>query len=114
MHTYRLKLPDDGTHCARDVEFEADTGLTAMTIAHQQARHRAAELWCDGQFICTIEEAAEGFWRLAPAADKPRDSEVAQLPPRGREPTRRQQFKRAGEVLGDAPRKRRRLHLNFG
>ena len=101
MHTYRLKLPDDGTSCAREIEFEASDGLQALSIAHQHAQHRPAELWCDGSIICVIEEAAYGFWQIGPVRDRALTDGSG-----GRE-------KSAAERTPSAAGRRPRLHLNL-
>ena len=86
MHTYKLKLPDDGISCAKEVEFEAPDGLMALRVAHQHAKHRAGELWCDGQVLCVIEESTQGFWQIVPVRDRLHPAGPSDVQKRSEEP----------------------------
>jgi hypothetical protein len=65
--TYRLKFTEDGLGLPKEIEFEAHDAATALTIAHKEANDRSAELWCNGQKLCTIKRAASDFWEIRPA-----------------------------------------------
>jgi len=79
MHAYRLKLHGDAQRCAKQVEFEAEDGLKALAVAQQQAGHRPAELWRDGQLVCIIEKGAMGFWRINPAQEQSEPLQPARI-----------------------------------
>ena len=65
--TYRLRFMDDGRGVPKEVEFEAQDAATALVIAHNEASDRSAELWCDGQKLCTIRRSAKDVWEIRPA-----------------------------------------------
>ena len=65
MHTYRLKFFDDARGVAKDIEFEAYDAARALIIAHKEASNRSAELWRDGEKICTIRRTDESVWEIS-------------------------------------------------
>ena len=67
MHTYRLKLFDNRIGSAEAIEFDAEDAYKALVMAHEQTQHRQAELWCDGELLCVLKEAASGFWQIGSA-----------------------------------------------
>jgi len=64
IKTYRMKFMDDDRGSRKDVEFEAEDAAAALVIAHKEASNRSAELWCDGQKLCTIKRTAEDYWEI--------------------------------------------------
>jgi hypothetical protein len=66
-HTYRLKFFDDPHGVAKDIEFEAEDASRALVIAQREARHRTAELWCDGSKLCAIRRLKADAWEISPA-----------------------------------------------
>jgi hypothetical protein len=66
-HTYRLKFFDDAHGVAKDIEFEAEDASRALVIAHREARHRSAELWCGGRKLCGIRRLECDAWAISPA-----------------------------------------------
>ncbi len=69
LYTYRLKFPEEGTRCAKDLEFEASDAWQALIIARQEARNNPAELWRDGEKLCTIRRQGNEYWEIN-AADR--------------------------------------------
>ena len=66
-HLYRLKFQEENGRPAKDVEFEAEDSYQALVIAHQEARTRSAELWRDGQKLCSIRRTEREVWEIWPA-----------------------------------------------
>lgn len=66
-HVYRLKFQEEDGRPAKDVEFEAEDSYQALFIAHQEARTRSAELWRDGQKVCSIRRTEKEIWEIWPA-----------------------------------------------
>ncbi len=64
--TYRVQLFDDELGTARDIEFEAADGLHAIRIVGAQAPRRRAELWHEGQMLCTLRRSTDGFREIGP------------------------------------------------
>ncbi|MBS7668141.1 hypothetical protein [Croceicoccus gelatinilyticus] len=66
MHRYRAELFDDGTGCYETITFEAADTATALERLAPVVTGKRAELWEDGQFLCTLkeEEDAQGVWKL--------------------------------------------------
>ena len=68
LHLYRLKFPEEPSgRPAKDVEFSAADGAEALIIAHEEARTRSAELWCDGRKLCEIRRDEREVWEIWPA-----------------------------------------------
>lgn len=67
-HLYRLKFQEENGRPAKDVEFEAEDSHQALVIAHQEARTRSAELWRDGQKLCSIRRTEQEVWEIQPAS----------------------------------------------
>lgn len=67
MTTYRLIFATDGIGEPKEVEFEADDASRALVIAHGEAADRPAELWRNGERVCTIRRKTEAgeFWQLS-------------------------------------------------
>ena len=61
-YTYRLKLSDDDTGIARDVEFEAPDASAALALAQQVCGNRAVDLFLSGHKLGRIKQARQGFW----------------------------------------------------
>jgi len=70
FHTYRLKFFDDGRGVAKEVEFDAFDAAEALIIAHGEASERSAELWCDGEKLCTIRRGSCGAWEIGGSAPR--------------------------------------------
>lgn len=51
------------------IEFHGEDPSRALLLAHQQAEDRAAELWRDGEHVCTIRKVGHGpdYWMIGPA-----------------------------------------------
>lgn len=64
--TYRLKFHEEDGRPAKDVEFEAHDSFEALRVAHEEARTRSAELWRDGQKLCSIRRGGNGAWEIDP------------------------------------------------
>lgn len=64
-HTYRLKFAD-GQPPSPDVEFEAPDAFRALAMAHDRARQRPAELWRDGEQLCTLRRINGEVWEIRP------------------------------------------------
>lgn len=64
--TYRLKFGEEDERPAKDIEFEAHDSFEALRIAHEEARTRSAELWQDGQKLCSIRRGGNGVWEIDP------------------------------------------------
>lgn len=66
MHKYRAELFDDGTGTCETIKFEANDTAAALKRLAPVVIGKRAELWEDGQFLCTLkeEENAEGVWKL--------------------------------------------------
>jgi hypothetical protein len=68
MNVFRLKFTDDGFGVAKDVEFRAPDAGRALAIAQGETRGRAAELWRDGEMVCTLRRnhGRGDFWEINP------------------------------------------------
>jgi hypothetical protein len=69
-HTYRLKFSEDSRGVAKDIEFEAHDAARALIIAQMEASNRSAELWCDGQKLCSISRTLYGAWQIGATGPK--------------------------------------------
>ncbi|QZH74273.1 MAG: hypothetical protein JY451_11305 [Erythrobacter sp.] len=65
LHTYRLKFSDDGLGLPKEIEFEAEDAAGALIIAHGEARNRSAELWRNGEKVCTIMRTRDDIWKIS-------------------------------------------------
>lgn len=63
-HRYRLVFQKEGKRSAKEVEFEATDIYQTFEIAHTEARSRAAELWRDGAYLCTIRGQPSDVWEI--------------------------------------------------
>ena len=67
-HTYRLVLADDGAGEPCVIEFEAASADSALFLAQQQCRGRAAGLFEDGRSLGSIQcMEGGGYWVLSPS-----------------------------------------------
>jgi hypothetical protein len=68
VETYSLKFTDDGLGLAKLVEFDAYDAGKALDIAHREAAGRAAELWREGEKLCTIRRTGlrGEIWQVGP------------------------------------------------
>ena len=66
-HVYRLKF-SEGDPPRPDIEFRANDAYNALVMAHDRARHCSAELWRDGQRLCTIRRVEDEVWQIGPAS----------------------------------------------
>jgi hypothetical protein len=70
MARYCLIYRADGIGPHKRIEFLAEDPARALHIAHQEASERAAELWKDGEPVCTIRKVGEkpDCWMIGPAS----------------------------------------------
>jgi len=70
MAHYSLIFRTDGSEPDKRIEFNGEDPGRALHIAQRQASDRLAELWKDGEKLCTIRAVGEGpdFWMIGPAA----------------------------------------------
>lgn len=66
---YRLKFDPEGERPAKDVEFEAEDAAQALIIAHREARKHSAELWRDGEKLCSIRRQSSEVWEIVSAQE---------------------------------------------
>lgn len=68
MAQYSLIYRQDGRGPDKRIEFHGEDPGRALQIAHQQAGDRAAELWKDGELLCTIRRVGErpDYWMIGP------------------------------------------------
>ena len=59
MSAYKLVYKEDGLGEAKEFEFEAEDASKALIIAHSEAAARPAELWRNGERVCTIKRSSE-------------------------------------------------------
>ena len=70
-HTYRLVLADDGTGCARTIEFEAAGADCAFILAQRDCLGREAELFEDGRPLGKLRlHRNGGYWTISPPAGR--------------------------------------------
>ena len=67
MHTYQLKIAGRGAGERKIVEFESQDTAGALNRLSTLKTAERAELWQDGQFVCTIAKDAggSGVWAVA-------------------------------------------------
>ena len=70
MARYSLIYRLDGTGPDKRIEFHGEDPSLALQIAHREASDRPAELWKDGEKLCTIRRVGEGpdYWMIGPPA----------------------------------------------
>ena len=70
MARYSLIYRRDGTGPDRKIEFLGEDPSRALQIVHREARDGPAELWKDGEKVCTIRRIGErpDYWMIGPAA----------------------------------------------
>jgi len=68
MAHYSLIYRADGLGPAKRIEFHGEDPSRALHLAHQEPDGRPAELWKDGERICTIRKVGDGPWMIGPAA----------------------------------------------
>ena len=70
MAHYSLIFRTDGIEPDKRIEFHGEDPGRALHIAQRQAGDRAAELWRDGEKLCTIRPVGKGpdYWMIGPAA----------------------------------------------
>lgn len=74
---YCLVLGKDGLGDARIIEFEASGAHSALIMAGRHCRGRKAEVFENGQSLCSItSDAAEGFWVIMPPVAQVRDAAI--------------------------------------
>lgn len=64
-HIYRLKFTE-GEPQRPDIEFEATDAYKALVAARDRAYHHPAELWRDGERLCTIRRVEGEVWEIRP------------------------------------------------
>lgn len=66
MHTYRIKLADDGIGVERTIEFEGEDTAAALNVLSTIDGGRRAELFEDGNFVCTLkqDQRFKGLWKV--------------------------------------------------
>jgi hypothetical protein len=65
LHTYRLKMIDDGRGLPRDIEFEASGAAAALHMTHELCGARKVQLYEDGRKLADVQlSAREGFWMV--------------------------------------------------
>ena len=67
-HSYQLKFVDESG--VTDVEFEAEDAFKALVVAHEKATDGSAELWRDGQKLCSIRRGQREVWEIQPAQSR--------------------------------------------
>ena len=69
MAHYSLIIRTDGAGPDKRIEFSGEDPGRALHIAQRQASDRSAELWKDGEKLCTIRPIGEGpdYWMIGPA-----------------------------------------------
>ena len=65
-HSYCLKFADEHEG-SPEIEFEADDAFKALEVAHDRAKDRSAELWRDGEKLCSIRRVRGQVWEVHPA-----------------------------------------------
>ena len=70
MALFSLIYRGDGIGPDKRIEFHGEDPSRALHIAHQVASDRPAELWKDGERLCTIRRVGDGpdYWMIGPAA----------------------------------------------
>jgi hypothetical protein len=63
---YRIKFLEERERPGKEVEFEAEDAYQALVIAGKEARRRAAELWLNGEGLCSIARRGDDFWEIQP------------------------------------------------
>ena len=68
MAQYSLIFRNDGSGPDKTIEFHGEDPARALYIAQQQASDRPAELWKDGEKLCTIRPVGKGpdYWMIGP------------------------------------------------
>jgi len=69
MSHYSLIFHADGTGPQKRIEFHGEDPGRALLLAHRESGERSAELWKDGERICTIRKVGErpDYWMIGPA-----------------------------------------------
>lgn len=69
MARFSLIYRDDGIGPRKRIEFHGEDPGRALQFAHQEAGERSAELWKDGERLCTIRRVGEkpDYWMIGPA-----------------------------------------------
>jgi hypothetical protein len=71
MALFSLIYRADGLGPDKRIEFHGEDPSRALLIAHQESDDRPAELWKDGEQVCTIRRVGDGgpdYWMIGPAA----------------------------------------------
>lgn len=58
MPIFRL-IPTDRS--IPPIDFDGDNIGSVFALAEGQSL-RSADLWCDGEYFCTLQHSAKGFW----------------------------------------------------
>lgn len=91
MAIFHVLYGDDNFGVARRIEFEADDAFAALSIVHNQATGRTAELWEGLRKLCTLRRTGpEGtVWEVGPgeivAPDRHLNSHAGRILPYGME-----------------------------
>jgi hypothetical protein len=68
-HHYTLVYRADGIGEDKRIEFHGRDPGRALLFAHEETGDRQAELWRDGERLCTIRRVGErpDYWMIGPA-----------------------------------------------
>ena len=69
MAHYTLIYHRDGIGPGKQIEFHGEDPGRALQIVHSEARQGPAELWKDGEKVCTIRRIGvrPDYWMIGPA-----------------------------------------------
>ena len=68
MRIFRL-IPADRS--IPPIDFAGDDVGSVFALAQQQTL-RAADLWCDGEYLCTLQHSVKGFWIIGAIPSLPK------------------------------------------
>jgi hypothetical protein len=74
MSHYSLIFRADGSRPDKRIEFHGEDPSRALLLAHREKGDRPAELWKDGEKLCTIRRVGDPkYWMIEPAGEAPPD-----------------------------------------
>lgn len=68
MAQFSLIFRADGRTPDKRIEFHGEDPSRALQLAQRETDSRPAELWKDGERVCTIRRVGGGPWMIGPAA----------------------------------------------